>query len=64
MEDCFLETDEVLAKSGIRSFDDLVKIITNSKIDNENYTDPENPVNKFVRYHCLDKKYFLSGCDR
>ena len=56
----FLETDEVLAKSGIRSFDDLVKIITNSKIDNENYTDPENPVNKFVRYHCLDKKYFLS----
>ncbi|WP_158712873.1 fasciclin domain-containing protein [Parabacteroides pacaensis] len=56
----FLETNEVLAKHGIRSFSDLAKKVTEPGVDNPDYTDPENPVNRFVRYHCLDKKYFLS----
>lgn len=56
----FLETNEVLAKYGIRSFDDLVKKVTESGVADKDYTDAENPVNKFVRYHFLDRKYFLS----
>lgn len=56
----FLESDEVLAKYGIRSFSDLVKKLSEKQPVNQEYTDPGNPVNSFVRYHCLGRKYFLS----
>jgi uncharacterized surface protein with fasciclin (FAS1) repeats len=52
----FLETNEVLRSKGISSFNDLVQKYSNTG----NYTDEADSLNIFVRYHCLEKKTFLS----
>lgn len=52
----FAESNSLYAANKINSFDDLVKMIAPE--DND-YTDPENAVNIFARYHILTESYFL-----
>ena len=56
----FIETNAVLANGGILSFDDLAKKISDSYNTNKDYTNREDSLNMFVRYHCMERKYFLS----
>lgn len=56
----FLEPNDVLKKAGIASFDDLAKKYSNTYKTTKNYSNPADSLNIFVRYHCLDRKYFLS----
>ena len=56
----FLETNAVLEKQGIRSFDDLAKRVSDSYDTTKDYTNPEDSLYMFVRYHCMERKYFLS----
>ena len=42
--------------SGINSFEDLAGFISP---EDDNYTDPANPLNGYVAYHMLDGSYFL-----
>ena len=56
----FFETNNVLAISGITSFDDLAKKYSNSYKTTKNYTSPLDSLNIFVKYHCLQQKFFVS----
>ena len=56
----FLETNDVLKKAGINSFDDLARKFSNSYNTTKSYSNPADSLNLFVRYHCLERKYFLS----
>ncbi|MDD4921886.1 MAG: fasciclin domain-containing protein [Bacteroidales bacterium] len=52
----FLETNSVLAAYDIHSFEELAAKYSNTG----DYTNPADSLNLFVRYHCLEKKIFLS----
>jgi uncharacterized surface protein with fasciclin (FAS1) repeats len=56
----FLETNDVLKKAGINSFDDLARKYSNTYNTTKSYTSPTDSLNLFVRYHSLERKYFLS----
>lgn len=56
----FLETNEVLARSNFKSFDDLAKVYSNTYTTTKQYTDPNDGINLFVRYHLVKQKMFLS----
>lgn len=56
----FLETNEVLKKAGINSFDDLARKYSNTYTTTKSYSNPADSLNLFVRYHSLERKYFLS----
>jgi uncharacterized surface protein with fasciclin (FAS1) repeats len=52
----FLETDSLLQANGFNSFEDLAKKYSK----NGKYTDDEDSLNMFVKYHILPKNMFLS----
>ncbi|MDR3062059.1 MAG: fasciclin domain-containing protein, partial [Dysgonamonadaceae bacterium] len=56
----FLESNAVLAENNIRSFDDLARTYSDSYYTSKRYTESYDSLNIFVRYHCMDKKFFLS----
>lgn len=56
----FLETDQVLKSAGINSFDDLAKKYSNSYTTTKNYTNIADSLNIFLRYHIIDRRYFVS----
>lgn len=56
----FLETNEVLKSSGVNSFDDLARKYSNSYNTTKKYSDLADSLNIFVRYHCMERRFFLS----
>lgn len=57
----FIETNAVLNHAGINSFDDLAKRYSNHYSPNKvNYSDPTDSLNIFMRYHCMQQRFFLS----
>jgi uncharacterized surface protein with fasciclin (FAS1) repeats len=56
----FLETNEVLARSNFKSFDDLAKAYSDTYSTTKQYTNPADGINRFVRYHMLQQKMFTS----
>lgn len=56
----FIETNDVLKNAGINSFDDLARKYSTSFSTTKSYSNPADSLNLFVRYHCLEKKYFAS----
>ncbi len=53
-----VEHDSIYKKHGINSIDDLIEQISP---DNQNYTDPTNPLYNFVGYHMLTENHFLDN---
>ena len=53
----FAESDILYSASGIMSFDDLTRVIDPSA--GQDYTNPGNAINKYARYHVLEKSVFL-----
>lgn len=51
-----VEPNEVLNAAGIYNLDDLINRISP---DNDNYTDPSNPLYNFVGYHVLNNNYYI-----
>ena len=52
-----VEPDSVYQKKNINSLDDLIKLLSPTRTD---YTNSTNPLNAFVNYHLLTGSYFLS----
>lgn len=61
MKTIFLETNDVLRSAGISSFDDLARKYSSSYHTNRQYTNLSDSLNIFVRYHIIDRGYFVSG---
>ena len=55
----FAETNAVLNQQGISTFNDLAKKFSNSFNTTKNYTSKTDSLNIFMRYHCLQNKYFV-----
>ncbi len=55
----FAESDELYAANGIMSFNDLVNSIVTDGSTNQDFTNPTNLVNRYARYHILEKSVFL-----
>ena len=55
----FAESDALYAEKGINSFNDLLKVIDPSGTAGQDFANSTNPVNKFARYHVLEKSVFL-----
>lgn len=53
----FAESNSLYTANGISSFDDLIKKIDASA--GQDFTNPANAVNKYARYHILEKSVFL-----
>lgn len=51
-----VEPNDIYQESGIYTLDDLISRISP---DNDNYTDPSNPLYNFVGYHVLKNNYYL-----
>jgi uncharacterized surface protein with fasciclin (FAS1) repeats len=60
MRTVFLETNDVLKAANINSFDDLAKKYSNSYNTTKAYTSPTDSLNIFIKYHTLNKQYFIS----
>ena len=56
----FLETNEVLKKSQINSFDDLARRFSNTYNTTKSYSNVADSLNIFMRYHIVDRRYFVS----
>jgi uncharacterized surface protein with fasciclin (FAS1) repeats len=56
----FLETDQVLKNGGINSFDDLARRFSNSYNTTKDYRNISDSLNIFMRYHIIDRRYFIS----
>jgi uncharacterized surface protein with fasciclin (FAS1) repeats len=56
----FLETNDVLKKDQINSFDDLAKRFSNTYNTTKSYTNVADSLNIFMRYHVIGKRYFVS----
>jgi uncharacterized surface protein with fasciclin (FAS1) repeats len=52
------EPDALLKQKGINSFDDLAKKYSSSYNSTKNYTGRSDSLNIFIRYHCVQNKYF------
>lgn len=55
----FAESDALYAANGILSFDDLVKAIDPTATANDDFTNTSHAVNKYARYHILERSLFL-----
>jgi len=55
----FAESNSLYAENGINSFNDLVAVIDSARTSVQDYTNPANIVNKYARYHILEKSVFL-----
>ena len=53
------ESDLLYQANGIASFNDLVNVIDASGNANQDFTSETNMVNKYARYHILEKSVFL-----
>ena len=55
----FVETDEVFAKRGIETIDDLIAYVEKwyGTEDRGNFKSPKNALNKFVAYHIIEGEY-------
>lgn len=56
----FFETDEVFHNANINSFDDLAKKYSNTYYTTKNYTNPTDSLNMFVRFHLIQRRFFVS----
>ncbi len=56
----FLETNDVLRQAGIKSFEELADRYSQNYTGNKDYLDPSDSLNVFVRFHVLNRKYFIS----
>jgi uncharacterized surface protein with fasciclin (FAS1) repeats len=56
----FFETNDVLHNAGINSFDDLAKKYSDSYSTTKNYTSITDSLNMFVRYHCMQRRFFIA----
>ncbi|MCL4483463.1 MAG: fasciclin domain-containing protein, partial [Bacteroidetes bacterium] len=56
----FIEPNSVLANVGINSFDDLARKYSNTYKTTKDYSNPSDSLNLFLRYHCMERKFFLS----
>jgi len=56
----FLETDQVLKNGGINSFDDLARRFSNTYSTTKDYRNISDSLNIFLRYHVIDRRYFIS----
>lgn len=56
----FFETNDVLNKAGINSFNDLAKKYSNTYYTTKNYTNPNDSLNIFVRFHLMQRRFFIS----
>lgn len=56
----FLETNQVLNNAGINSFDDLAQKFSNTYTTTKSYTNIADSLNIFLRYHIVDRRYFVS----
>lgn len=56
----FLETDQVLKNAGINSFDDLARRFSNTYSTTKDYRNITDSLNIFLRYHIIDRRYFIS----
>jgi len=54
----FVESNTLLKQQGINSFDDLARKYSNSYNTTKSYTSVTDSLNIFVKYHCLNGKYF------
>ncbi|MES2458027.1 MAG: fasciclin domain-containing protein [Bacteroidota bacterium] len=61
MKTIFLETNDVLKEANINSFDDLARKYSNSYNTTKAYSSLADSLNIFVRYHVINKGYFVSG---
>ena len=59
----FAETDEVFKKAGINNLNDLVEFAKRyyGSQDLDDYTSRDNPLNKFISYHILDRQLPANG---
>lgn len=55
----FAESNSLYAANGIMSFNDLITAIDASGSAGQDFTNPANAVNKYARYHILEKSVFL-----
>lgn len=55
----YAESDMLYSQNGILSFEDLIKTIDPTATTDQDFTDLENSVNKFARYHILERSIFL-----
>jgi len=56
----FFETNEVLNQDDIFSFDDLAKKYSNTYYTTKDYTNRSDSLNIFIRYHAMERKFFIS----
>ena len=56
----FLESNDVLEAEGIKTFDDLARKYSDSYKTTKTYTDSNDSLNIFIRYHCLPQNLFVS----
>jgi len=56
----FLETNDILKKSQINSFDDLARRFSNTYNTTKTYSNIADSLNIFMRYHIIDRRYFVS----
>lgn len=61
----FVETNEVFAQAGIYDIDDLIEYANKwygsdyyDVVDLDNYTSRDNPLNRFISYHLIDRQLF------
>ena len=59
----FAETDEVFQKAGINNLNDLIEFAKTyyGSEDLDDYTSRNNPLNKFVSYHMLNRQLPVNG---
>ena len=53
------ESNSLYASNGIMSFDDLVEAIAQTGASGQDFSNPTNAVNKYARYHILERSIFL-----
>lgn len=56
----FIEPDSILKLNGINSFDDLAAKYSNTYNTTKSYSNLSDSLNVFVRYHCMQQKFFIS----
>lgn len=56
----FFETNDVLKQSGINSFDDLAKQFSDTYNTSKAYSNLSDSLNIFMRYHCMQQRFFIS----
>lgn len=56
----FVEPDSIFNLNGINSFDDLARKYSNTYNTTKDYANPADSLNIFIRYHCMQRRFFIS----